>query len=259
MIKEKRRKARKRKKIAIALLIILLLLAAAALIVIKVFRAEKVEVEGNELYDAKVIEKAVLNDKYSWNSLYVFLKYRFVDTKKVPFVDTMEITLKDPQTLHIKVYEKGIMGYLYISSIDENAYFDKDGLVVETSSKVIDGTPQIIGIDCDKVVLYEKLPIGNAKLREILTLTQALKRNSLIPDSITYGVANEPLLTYGKIKVEMGSLELLTQKVERLAKIKPSLEGMDGTLHLENWTEETTNIVFDKNISKKKASKKKKQ
>ena len=215
--------------------------------------------EGNELYDAKVIEKAVLNDKYSWNSLYVFLKYRFVDTKKVPFVDTMEITLKDPQTLHIKVYEKGIMGYLYISSIDENAYFDKDGLVVETSSKVIDGTPQIIGIDCDKVVLYEKLPIGNAKLREILTLTQALKRNSLIPDSITYGVANEPLLAYGKIKVEMGSLELLTQKVERLAKIKPSLEGMDGTLHLENWTEETTNIVFDKNISKKKASKKKKQ
>lgn len=259
MIKEKRRKARKRKKIAIALLIILLLLAAAALIVIKVFRAEKVEVEGNELYDAKVIEKAVLNDKYSWNSLYVFLKYRFVDTKKVPFVDTMEITLKDPQTLHIKVYEKGIMGYLYISSIDENAYFDKDGLVVETSSKVIDGTPQIIGIDCDKVVLYEKLPIGNAKLREILTLTQALKRNSLIPDSITYGVANEPLLAYGKIKVEMGSLELLTQKVERLAKIKQSLEGMDGTLHLENWTEETTNIVFDKNISKKKASKKKKQ
>ena len=206
-----------------------------------------------------MIEKAVLNDKYSWNSLYVFLKYRFVDTKKVPFVDTMEITLKDPQTLHIKVYEKGIMGYLYISSIDENAYFDKDGLVVETSSKVIDGTPQIIGIDCDKVVLYEKLPIGNAKLREILTLTQALKRNSLIPDSITYGVANEPLLAYGKIKVEMGSLELLTQKVERLAKIKPSLEGMDGTLHLENWTEETTNIVFDKNISKKKTSKKKKQ
>ena len=67
MIKEKRRKARKRKKIAIALLIILLLLAAAALIVIKVFRVEKVEVEGNELYDAKVIEKAVLNDKYSWN------------------------------------------------------------------------------------------------------------------------------------------------------------------------------------------------
>lgn len=259
MIKEKRRKARKRKKIAIAFLIVLLMIALAALIVIKVFRVEKVEVEGNELYDAKVIEKAVLNDEYSWNSLYVFLKYRFVDTKEVPFVDTMEISLKDPQTLHIKVYEKGMMGYLYIASIDENAYFDKDGFVVETSSKVIEGTPQIVGIDCDKVVLYEKLPIGSEKLREILTLTQALKRNNLIPDSITYGGVNEPVLTYGKITVEMGSLELLTQKVERLSKIKPKLEGMEGTLHLENWTEETTNIVFDKKVEKKKVSKKKKQ
>jgi cell division protein FtsQ len=161
----------------------------------------------------------------------------------------MEISLKDPQTLHITVYEKGIMGYLYIPSISENAYFDKDGIVVETSSDVIEGTPQIGGIDCEQVVLYEKLPIDSSKLREILTLTQALKRNSLIPDSITYGGSNEPELAYGTIKVEMGSLTLLTQKVERLAKIKPQLEGMSGTLHLENWTEETTNIVFDKKKS----------
>jgi cell division protein FtsQ len=114
---------------------------------------------------------------------------------------------------------------------------------------VIEGTPQIIGIDCEQVVLYEKLPIDSSKLREILTLTKSLKRNSLIPDSITYGGENEPVLAYGKIKVEMGSLDLLTQKVERLAKIKPSLEGMKGTLHLENWTEETTNIVFDQKKS----------
>jgi cell division protein FtsQ len=179
----------------------------------------------------------------------VFLKYKFVSTKDIPFVDTMEISLKDPQTLHIKVYEKGMMGYLYISSIDENAYFDKDGIVVETSSEVIDGTPQIRGLDCEQVVLYEKLPVDSTKLREILTLTQALKRNDLIPDAITYGGENEPVLTYGKIKVQMGSLDLLTQKVERLAKIKPELTGLAGTLHLENWTEETTNIVFDKKKS----------
>lgn len=231
------------------ILFILILIAIAILLIFTLFKVKKVEVEGNKLYDSDVIEKTVLNDEYSWNSLYVFLKYKFVDTKDIPFVDTMEISLKDPQTLHIEVYEKGIMGYLYIPSISENAYFDKDGIVVETSSEVIEGTPQIIGIDCEQVVLYEKLPIDASKLREILTLTQSLKRNSLIPDSITYGGANEPELAYQKVKVEMGSLELLTQKVERLAKIKPSLEGLEGTLHLENWTEETTNIVFDKKKS----------
>ena len=237
----------------------MLLIAIAILIILKVLTVENGEIGVNKRDERKGIEDVVLNDEYSWNSLYVFIKYKFVDTQDVPFIDTMDISLTGPHTLKIKVYEKGMMGYLYIPGINENAYFDKDGIVVETSSKVIDGTPQIIGINCDKVVLYEKLPIGNAKLREILTLTQALKRNSLIPDSVTYGVANEPVLAYGKVKVEMGSLDLLTQKVERLAKIKPSIENLEGTLHLENWTEETTNIVFDKKVTKKKASKKKKQ
>ena len=168
----------------------------------------------------------------------------------------MENSLKDPQTLHIKVYEKGIMGYLYLSSINKNVYFDKDGIVTELSDRVIEDTPQILGIDCKKVVQYEKLPIGSKRLKQLLTLTQALKRNDLIPDSITYGVENEPVLTYGTVKVSMGSLEFLTQKVERLAKIKPQLQGMEGTLHLENWTEETTNIVFDKTESSKKDNKK---
>ena len=103
------------------------------------------------------------------------------------------------------------------------------------------------------MVLYEKLPIAGTRLREILTLTQALKRNDLIPDSVTYGGGQEPELAYGDIHVLMGSQELLTQKVERLAKIKPKLAGMKGTLHLENWTEETTNIVFDQ-IQEKETS-----
>lgn len=256
MIKEERRKKKKRKNILQVILGILIVLALAVLIIFTVFKVKNVEVEGNKLYDAKVIEKAVLNDEYSWNSLYVFLKYKFVNTSEVPFVDTMEISLKDPQTLHIKVYEKGIMGYLYLSSINKNVYFDKDGIVTELSDRVIEDTPQILGIDCKKVVQYEKLPIGSKRLKQLLTLTQSLKRNDLIPDSITYGVENEPVLTYGPVKVSMGSLEFLTQKVERLAKIKPQLQGMEGTLHLENWTEETTNIVFDKTESSKKDNKK---
>ena len=258
MIKEERRKKKKRKNILQVILGILIVLALAVLIIFTVFKVKNVEVEGNKLYDAKVIEKAVLNDEYSWNSLYVFLKYKFVNTSEVPFVDTMEISLKNPQTLHIKVYEKGIMGYLYLSSINKNVYFDKDGIVTELSDRVIEDTPQILGIDCKKVVQYEKLPIGSKRLKQLLTLTQSLKRNDLIPDSITYGVENEPVLTYGTVKVSMGSLEFLTQKVERLAKIKPQLQGMEGTLHLENWTEETTNIVFDKTESSKKDNKKSK-
>lgn len=245
MIKEKRRKKRRIKRILLALLIAVIVAAAAAAIIVNVFQVKHVEVEGNKLYDAGVIEETVLNDEYSWNSLYVFLKYRFVETDAVPFVDTMEITLKNPQTLHIKVYEKVMLGYLYIPSINQNAYFDKDGFVVETSAEKIADVTQITGIDCSEVVLYKKLPIEEDVLRDILTLTQALRRSGLIPDSVTYGGKHEPELKYGNVRVSMGSLELLTQKVERLDKILPKLAGKKGLLHMESWTEETTNIVFD--------------
>ena len=46
--------------------------------------------------------------------------------------------------------------------------------------------------------------------------------------------------------VIIGDTTKLTRKIERLKAIMPSLEGQSGTLHLESWTEETTNIVFDK-------------
>ena len=137
MIKEERRRKKRRKIGLYILLILILLIAAGVFIVMNVFTVESVVVEGNELYSSTQIENMVLNDEYSWNSLYVFLKYKFVNTSEVPFVDTMEISLKDPQTLHIKVYEKGIMGYLYLSSINKNVYFDKDGIVTELSDRVI--------------------------------------------------------------------------------------------------------------------------
>ena len=137
MIKEKRRK-KKRRMLALKIVLgVLVALVLAFLVVFYVFRVEDVEVKGNVLYDKPTIESVVLNDEYSWNSLYVFLKYKLVDTKDVPFIDTMEVSLKSPTTLQIQVYEKGMVGYLYLPSLGQNVYFDKDGIVVEISDRVI--------------------------------------------------------------------------------------------------------------------------
>ncbi len=246
MIKEKRRKERFIKRLLIGILVFIVLFVIAIFVVVNVFVVSDVKVEGNELYDEQLITDTVLNDEYSWNSLYVLLKYSLVDIKDVPFIDTMEVSLMDPKTLKIKVYEKGMLGYLYIAAIGENAYFDKDGFVVETSTRIIENVPRIEGIICDEVVLYEKLPIDNQKLRELLTLSLALKRENLEPDIIHFGLEQSPMLSYGNTEVWLGSIELLTQKVARLKQILPSLEGMAGILHMEDWTEESPNIIFEK-------------
>lgn len=247
MIKEERRRKKRRKIGLYILLILILLIAAGVFIVMNVFTVENVVVEGNELYSSTQIENMVLNDEYSWNSLYVDLKYRFVDIGEVPFVDTMEVSLDNPHTVHIKVYEKGMLGYLYINSIGQNAYFDKDGFVVETSTEVIDGVPKITGISCEEVVLYEKLQLENSDiLRDLLNLTQTLKKYNLLPDEIQYDSNMEPVLYYGTIQVKIGSEDNLSQKVVRLSIILPQLDGLSGTLHLETWTPETTDIICDR-------------
>ena len=247
MIKEERRRKKRRKIGLYILLILILLIAAGVFTVMNVFTVENVVVEGNELYSSTQIENMVLNDEYSWNSLYVDLKYRFVDIGEVPFVDTMEVSLDNPHTVHIKVYEKGMLGYLYINSIGQNAYFDKDGFVVETSTEVIDGVPKITGISCEEVVLYEKLQLENSDiLRDLLNLTQTLKKYNLLPDEIQYDSNMEPVLYHGTIQVKIGSEDNLSQKVVRLSIILPQLDGLSGTLHLETWTPETTDIIWDR-------------
>lgn len=243
---EKKRRVKRGRKILVALSILAVTVAAAALIVFQVFTVKTVIVEGNEHYSDGQIEKFALSDEYSWNSLYVVLKNRFFEVKEVPFVDSMDIELDGPHTLKIHVFEKGMIGYLYISAIGQYAYFDTDGFVVETSKEQIEDLPQVEGLDCDKVVLYEKLPIKDSDmLQNLLVATRSLQKNGVEPDKIQFSGNGEITLDYGEIQAYLGSAENLTQKILRLPYILPQLSGKKGGLHLENWTENTTDIIFD--------------
>ncbi len=245
-IREKKRRRKKRKIIWNMILIFLLIVAVSGLIVWKVFTVETVVVEGNEHYSVDQIQKFVLSDEHSWNSLYVFMKYRFFEVDEVPFVDNIEISLQNPHTIKATVYEKGMIGYLYIPAIDQNAYFDTDGFVVETSKQVIEGIPRIEGLDCDKVVLYEKLPIKNEKiLKSLLSATRLLQKSEIVPAQILFNEKGEISLDYGEIQVILGNSDNLTQKILRVSYVLPQLSGKKGVLHVENWSENTTNIIFD--------------
>ena len=134
------------------------------------------------------------------------------------------------------------------TSMFPNAYFDKDGFVVETSLDVIEGVPKITGISCDEVVLYEQLALeDNDVLRDLLSLTQMLKKYNLQPDKIHFGDDSDIVLYYGTVEVLVGTEENLSQKIIRLQKILPQLNGLSGTLHLENYDGTQSRLIFSKN------------
>ncbi len=230
-----------------AFLLFLLLLGMAVFIAVKLFTVEKVVVSGSGYYSQEAIESWLLDDEYSWNSLYVFLKYQFEEPKELAFVESADVSLEPPHTLKVTVHDKELMGRIYIDSLGQNAYFDKEGMVVEMSSEEIGSVPKINGIDVDKIVLYEKLPIkGNSVLKNLLSLTQILKKYELSPKSIKYGGEGSYTLKFGKITVLLGQAEDFNDKISRLSKVLPKVQGQKGRLHLENWSENTTDITFEK-------------
>lgn len=247
MVKKERKRSRRRKRILYGFIIAAAIVAIGALLVLKVFTVEHVEVEGNDIYSDDKIEQWVLNDEYSWNSLYVFLKYKLKSMDEIPFVDSMEVSIKSPHVLQVKVYEKGVLGYVYVPSAGKNAYIDKDGFVVELSSEIIEGTTKISGLRVQNAVLYEKLPLENTSiLKTLLNVSQLLSKYELIPDLIYVTDRDEVLLCYGSVQVNVGGNIYLNEKIVRLQKIMPEVEGMTGTLHLEDWSESNTDIVFSR-------------
>lgn len=243
----RRKKRKNRRGLRVVLPTVILIFALGAVMVWKVFVVRDVEVVGNEIYSADQIENWALDDKYSWNSLYVVLKNKFRKQEEIPFVDSMEISLKSPSKIQIRVIEKGVLGYIYIPSLGKNAYFDKDGFVVELSGEVIPGTIKITGLDVKTAVLYEKLDLEDSRiLRTLLNLTQLLKKYQRIPETI-YVQNGKVLLSYGAIQVDVGSGSSLNEKILRMDQILPKLEGQTGTLHLDTWSESDTDIYFKKN------------
>ncbi len=247
MEKERRRRKGRGRIAGMVFLLLLLILAIGVLVAVKLFTVDKVVVSGNSYYPQEVIEEWILDDEYSWNSLYVFFKYKLEEPRELAFVESANISLKPPHTLQIAVHEKELMGRIYIDSLGQYAYFDKAGMVVEMSSEEIKNVPKVTGIDVEKIVLYEKLPIkGNSVLKNLLSLTQILKKYELTPKNIKYGTEGSYTLKFGKISVMLGQAEDFNEKVSRLSKILPKLEGQKGTLHLEGWSENTKDITFER-------------
>ena len=126
-------------------------------------------------------------------------------------------------------------------------YFDNDGVVIEAAKVPTKGIPQVIGLEFDHIVLYEKLPVDNdAIFQDILTITKLLNKYNMICEKIQFDANYQITLGYGKVKVNIGKLENLEEKLMQLPYILPSLEGESGTLDLQNYTSDKKSITFEK-------------
>ncbi len=209
------------------------------------YEVKNVIVEGNKHYSSKEIQDMIMTGYFGDNSLYLSMKYKNKEITDIPFVETMDVIVTANDTIKIMVYEKSLAGY--VEYLGRYMYFDNDGVVIEAAKVPTRGIPQVTGLSFDHVVLYEKLPIENESIfQDILTITKVLSKYDVICDKIQFDANYQVTLGYGTVKVNIGKLENLDEKLMQLPYILPSLEGERGTLDLQNYTLDKKSITFEK-------------
>lgn len=231
------------KIVFIVLLCVVLLVLGAMIFLTQKYRISTVIVEGNKHYSDEEIKNIVMDGKYGNNSLYLSIKYKNKSIQNIPFVETMDVAIVSADTIKITVYEKALAGY--VEFLERYMYFDKDGIIVESSELKTEGIPQVTGLKFGYVVLYQRLPVDNDTIfKQILNITKLLDKYKIITDKIYFDAKYDMTLYFGDAKINIGGEDYLDEKIMWLKDILPELDGKSGTLRMENYSEDTKSITF---------------
>ncbi|MBO5239253.1 MAG: FtsQ-type POTRA domain-containing protein [Lachnospiraceae bacterium] len=225
---------------------LLALLLAGMMIILTQFNIETIQVTGNVHYTDEEIIQMVVGDEYGKNTLFLYLRYKLQPMEEIPFVEKVDVEYISNHVVTITVYEKALAGC--VQFMNEYMYFDKDGIVLESSSEKMPDIPCITGIRFDTMVMYEPLPIEDKDFfYTVLTLTQLLQKYDLQIDDIRFTAQNEIILYHGDVKVLLGDGSNIEEQISELGNILQSIEGKSGTLYMKDYTIEKGDVVFREN------------
>lgn len=153
---------------------------------------------GSDRYTSKELEEYFFSKKTDRNPFVFLFKSKFCDKIQIPFVETYDVEMLSLTDYKVTIYEKSVVGY--INYMGSNMYFDKDGIVVESSGKILENVPLITGINFDYIILHQKLPVENQQIFTILLeITQLIEKYQINTDKIYISTDFEISLTLDKL------------------------------------------------------------
>ena len=235
--------SKKTKKIIGGILAAVLL--AGVIFFFSYFRVTNVEIMGSTHYSDGEIKEMALDSPFAGNSILAVLLHSPVTVEDVPFVEGFSITRLNRNTICVSVKEKKAVGC--IPYLDSYIYFDRNGIFIESSRTRDESVPYFGGIQVSRVIKDEKLPIkGTTVLNTAVSLATIFQKNQMLPDHIEFDENYQISLVYGNITVILGDDKYLEEKMNRVAAILPKLSGETGILHMENVTDTSKTITFER-------------
>ena len=208
------------------------------------FHVTHVEVMENTHYSKKELKKMILTGAFSANSILAPITCSKAKVENVPYVESYSVSRSGRNSIVIGVKEKNVVGC--IPYLDSYIYFDRNGKFIESSRTRDESVPYFEGITVKKTVMNEKIPIKDTVLNTAVALSTIFAKNDMIPDYIELDEDYSINLIYGDITVKLGKDRYLEDKMSRTIAILPQITGEKGILHMENITESSKTVTFEK-------------
>lgn len=234
-------KARKKKRLFIISIIVAALIAACAAVYFG-FRTDKITYVGNSHYSNEEMTNRIFGNDTPNTVLYTLFGNK---KKTIPFIQKYDVEIQWPRGMYITVYEKAVIGYIRYMGC--NMYFDKDGIVVESSTETFEKVPEIIGLKFNSIVLDSKLEVGDDEVfRHILDLTQSFDKYNLDVSKVYFDSSDNVILYIDEVKVYLGKSDDYTDKLFELKQMEPKFAGLKGSLYMQDYTKDSSSIIFKK-------------
>jgi cell division protein FtsQ len=224
------------KRIGLHLLKLTVFLFIPVIVFIFTFKLNNITVTGSSRYDSGQILDRLINSEADNNTLIFYLKYKYFTDIRIPFVEKLSFELVDRNSINIRVYDKRIIGC--IEFMGDYLYFDKDGIIVESTSNRLDDIPLIKGLKYQKIVLNEKLEVQKEELFDIiLNLTQQIEKWELDVDTISFNEKYEVTVDLGDIKALLGKRSTYDEILAKLKNITLESKGKKLTIDMRTGTD----------------------
>ena len=241
--KKRRRKKSKFGYYLYAITILLLTIINITLAALLLTKVQGIEVKGTKYSQKSDIVAWIEEDPMTNNSLYTLWKFKLGHYTLPVYLEDVDVSLTAPWKVKVKVQEKQMIGCILVDN--SYVYFDADGLVLKKGSEYDTGLPLIEGLTVKDAKLFEYLKVENRKVFSyIVKVTEEIAEADLSPDRLVWE-DDSMNLYFERICVRLGKSNF-SEKIQELPPILTKLEGKQGTLQMEHYTEDSKNISFEK-------------
>lgn len=230
------RTKRKRRKIFYAIIAACFVLAAVVVFIVKAYELEDITIIGNTRYTEEELKELIFTEPTDQVTFLFYLRMKTKGIEEIPFIEKVEVTMTGRGSVEIVVHEKLVTGC--VEQMGSYMYFDREGMVVESTRTRLSDIPLVTGLRFSRIVLKEKLVVQKEELfQTILNLTRLIEKQQLEVSEIRFNSDYEVTLYVADCEVLLGKRDNYDEIIAVLRSVLASAEGRKLRIDMSNYEE----------------------